>query len=123
MNTIDKDFLQSFADAWNQHDIESLMSFMTEDCVFDTAGGPAPWGTRFQGSREVRQRFEQVWKDIPDARWDLCQHFVCGDRGLSEWTFHGTQGDGSPIEIQGCDVFTFQGGKIAIKSTYLKNRE
>lgn len=122
MNVIDKDFLQRFADAWNQHDIDGLMSFMTEDCLFDTGGGPDLWGTRYQGEQEVRERFEQVWKDIPDARWELCQHIVSGNRGLSEWTFHGTQSDGSPIEIQGCDVFTFRDGKIAIKSTYMKSR-
>ena len=27
--------LQAFADAWNRHDIDALMSFMTEDCVFE----------------------------------------------------------------------------------------
>lgn len=121
MNAIDTDYLQRFADAWNQHDIEALMSFMAEDCLFDTGGGSDPWGTRYQGSEEVRQRFERVWKDIPDANWTLCQHFVSGDRGLSEWTFQGTQSNGSPIEMQGCDVFTFRDGKVAIKSTYMKS--
>ena len=27
------DVLQQFADAFNRHDIDALMSFMTEDCV------------------------------------------------------------------------------------------
>jgi ketosteroid isomerase-like protein len=27
--------LQAFADAWNRHDVDALMSFMTEDCVFE----------------------------------------------------------------------------------------
>ena len=27
--------LQAFADAWNRHDVDVLMSFMTEDCVFE----------------------------------------------------------------------------------------
>jgi len=27
------DTLQAFADAWNRHDVDALMSFMTEDCV------------------------------------------------------------------------------------------
>ena len=39
MSNIDTDFLQCFADAWNHHDINSLMSFMTEDCQFETGGG------------------------------------------------------------------------------------
>ena len=28
--------LQEFADAWNRHDVEALMSFMAEDCVFES---------------------------------------------------------------------------------------
>ena len=122
MSDVDVDFLQRFSDAWNQHDIENLMSFMTDDCQFDTGGGPYPWGERHQGSKNVRERYEQVWIDIPDARWGNDQHFVSGDRGFSEWTIYGTTEEGSSIEVQGCDVFTFQDGKIATKSTYLKNR-
>ena len=26
------------------------------------------------------------------------------------------------VEVDGCDLFTFRGGKIALKSSYLKNR-
>lgn len=122
MTDIDTEYLERFANAWNQHDIESLMSFMTDDCQFDVGGGPDPWGERFQGSKDVRQRYEQVWKDVPDARWDKCTHFVSGNHGCSEWTFYGTTEDGNPIEVQGCDIFTFRDGKIATKSTYLKNR-
>lgn len=122
MSNIDTEFLQRFADTWNHHDINSLMSFMTEDCQFDTGGGPEPWGERYVGTKAVQQRYEQVWIDIPDARWEKCHHFVSGDRGLSEWTFFGTTADENPIEVQGCDVFTFRDGKIASKSTYLKNR-
>jgi ketosteroid isomerase-like protein len=32
--------LQAFADAWNRHDVDALMSFMTEDCVFEASAGP-----------------------------------------------------------------------------------
>jgi ketosteroid isomerase-like protein len=32
--------LQAFADAWNGHDIEGLMRFMSDDCLFETAAGP-----------------------------------------------------------------------------------
>src|SRR5688500_700842 len=33
--------LQAFFDkGWNAHDVDVLMSFMADDCVFETAGGP-----------------------------------------------------------------------------------
>jgi len=31
--------LQTFADAWNRHDVDALMSFMTEDCIFEASAG------------------------------------------------------------------------------------
>jgi steroid delta-isomerase-like uncharacterized protein len=116
------EFLRYFADAWNRHDVDDLMSFMTDDCIFETTGGDEAWGTRVCGSDAVRARFVDVWASLPDARWGDDSHFVSGDRGVSEWTFSGTRPDGQRIEVQGCDIFTFRDGRIAVKSTYFKNR-
>lgn len=114
--------LQAFAVAWNRHDVDALMSFMTEDCVFDASGGPDVCGTRYAGREAVRAGFAEVWATFPDAHWDNACHFVRGDRGVSEWTFTGTRADGTRVEVNGCDLFTFQYGKIALKNPYRKNR-
>ena len=115
-------WLQAFADAWNRHDLDSLMSFMTDDCVFESSAGPDVWGTRFDGREAVRAGYADVWKTFPDAHWGNAQHFVYGDRGVSEWTFTGTRADGAWIEVHGCDLFRFRAGKIALKNSYRKNR-
>ena len=39
MPTVNEETLQAFADAWNRHDVDALMSFMTEDCVFEASAG------------------------------------------------------------------------------------
>jgi ketosteroid isomerase-like protein len=114
--------LQSFADAWNRHDIEALMAFMTDDCVFDASAGPEVRGTSHVGRDAVRAGFLEVWSTYPDARWSSPRHFICGDRGVSEWTFSGTRADGARVEVNGCDVLTFRGDKIAVKNAYRKNR-
>lgn len=114
--------LQSFADAWNRHDVDALMSFMTEDCVFEASGGSEICGTRYAGREAVRASFAEVWATFPDAHWDNARHFVRGERGVSEWTFTGTQADGARVEVHGCDLFTFRDGKIALKNSYRKNR-
>ena len=114
--------LQAFADAWNSHDVESLMSFMADDCVFEASAGPEVCGTSYIGREAVQAGFSDAWKTFPDARWLYPHHFVCGDRGVSEWTFTGTRTDGSRVEVNGCDVFTFREGKIAVKNSYRKNR-
>ena len=112
--------LQAFADAWNRHDIDALMSFMTEDCVFEASAGPDVCGTRYVGCEAVRAGFAEVWSTFPDAQWGNARHFVQGERGVSEWTFTGTRADGTRVEVHGCDVFTFKDGKIALKDSYRK---
>jgi steroid delta-isomerase-like uncharacterized protein len=114
--------LQAFADAWNRHDVDTLMSFMTEDCVFESSAGSEVWGTRYVGSESVRVGFAEVWATFPDAHWSNARHFVVGDRGVSEWTFTGTRADGTRVEVHGCDLFTFRDGKIVLKNSYRKNR-
>jgi steroid delta-isomerase-like uncharacterized protein len=114
--------LQAFADAWNRHDIDALMSFMTTDCVFEASAGPDACGTSHAGGEAVRAAFSDVWKTYPDAQWLAPRHFIAGERGVSEWTFTGTRSDGARVEVNGCDVFTFREGKIAVKNSYRKNR-
>ena len=114
--------LQALADAFNRHDADGIMSFMTGDCVFEASAGPEVCGTRYVGADAVRSAFVEVWTVFRDAHWDDARHFVQGDRGVSEWTFTGTRADGSRVEVNGCDVFTFRAGKIALKNSYRKNR-
>ena len=114
--------LQAFAEAWNRHDGEALMSFMTEDCVFEASAGPDVCGTRYAGRETVRAGFADVWATFPDAHWSHARHFVQGERGVSEWTFTGTRAGGTRVEVHGCDVFTFRDGKISLKDSYRKSR-
>jgi steroid delta-isomerase-like uncharacterized protein len=114
--------LQAFADAWNRHDIDALMSFMTDDCVFEASAGPEVCGARHAGREAVRAGFAEVWATYPDAHWGDARHFVHGQRGVSEWTFTGTRADGTRVEVDGCDLFTFRDGKISLKNSYRKNR-
>jgi steroid delta-isomerase-like uncharacterized protein len=114
--------LDRFADAWNRHDVDALMSMMTDDGVFEASAGDAVDGTRSEGKQAVRAAYQAVFQTYPDARWANARHFVSGNRGLSEWTFTGTLKDGKRVEVTGCDVFTFRDGKIAVKNSYRKNR-
>ena len=114
--------LEAFSDAWNRHDIDALMSFMTDDCVFETAAGSEACGTRHVGTQAVRQAFAMAWQTVPDAQWRNGVHHVMGDFGVSEWTFTGTAADGSGIEVNGVDLFTFRDGKIAVKNVFRKAR-
>ena len=114
--------LEAFGDGWNRRDVDFLMTFMAEDCAFEAAGGPEVTGRRYVGREQVREAFAGIFKRFPDVRFNDFRHFVSGDRGVSEWLFTATAADGKKIEVNGCDVFTFLGDKIAVKNSYLKNR-
>jgi steroid delta-isomerase-like uncharacterized protein len=116
------EMLQAFAEAWNRHDIDALMSFMTDDCVFEASAGCDVCGTRYVGRESVRAGFAEVWATFPDAQWSDARHFVVGERGVSEWTFTGTRADGTRVEVHGCDLFVFRGSRIFLKNSYRKNR-
>ena len=117
-----KDLDTFFEAGWNGHDVDLLMTFMSDDCVFESTAGPDVCGTRHVGPGRVREAFARVFAAFPDARFGAARHFVSGDRGLSEWVFTGTSADGRKVEVNGCDVFTFRLGKIALKSSFFKQR-
>jgi len=122
MTQVTVEMLQAFADAWNAHDIEALMRFMHDECVFLAAAGPLACGARHVGREAVRQAFQSAWENFPDAQWRNARHFVAGDRGVSEWTFTGTDADGTRLEVDGVDLFTFREGKILVKNAFRKDR-
>ncbi len=109
-------------DAFNQHDIDAIMSVFADDCVFYAIGGEEVYGTRFEGCEAIARAFSSVWEVMPDARWDGHRHFVSGERVVSEWTFRGTDPSGARVEAEGCDLFTQAGGKIIRKQAFRKNR-
>jgi len=117
-----KDLEAFFGNGWNHHDVNFLMTFMSDDCVFESTAGPEACGTRHAGRERVREAFARVFSIFPDASFGDARHFVAGDRGVSEWIFTGTTADRKKLEVNGCDIFTFRNDKIAVKSSYFKTR-
>lgn len=114
--------LEAVFQAFNRHDAAGVMANMSDDVVFETIGGDETYGTRIVGHDAVKAAFESVWAKFPDVQWCNHQHFACGDRGVSEWTFTATQDDGKIIEADGCDLFRFVDGVIVEKKAFRKNR-
>ena len=115
------ELLQAFADAWNRHDVDALMSFMTtiasskplqarrSAAPGTRAGGRASW---LRGSLDNLSRCP-LGQRAPFCPW--------GQRRVGV-DVHGNRADGTRVEVHGCDLFTFRDGKIALKNSYRKNR-
>jgi len=116
----DVEMLKRFLDAFNRHDVDAIMEFFIEDCVLEMPRGPDPCGRRLEGRAEVRKGIEARLSGIPDIHYGNDRHWVSGDRGSSEWTITGTDTAGERVEVNGCDLLEFRGGKIARKDSYWK---
>jgi steroid delta-isomerase-like uncharacterized protein len=123
-SSLTEDILRIFLEAFNRHDLDSIMAFFTEDCSFDFPKGPYSYGQRFVGKEAVRVGLASRFKGIPDVHYGEDRHFVSasGDRGVSEWLLTGTTANGEKVEVRGCDLFEFsvKDGKIKRKDSYWK---
>jgi ketosteroid isomerase-like protein len=112
--------LKSLLNAFNNHDLDKVMSFFTDHPVLEMPRGSHPWGTRAEGQAEVRALLATRFKGIPDVQYSDDRHLACGDRGFSEWLLTGTAQDGTKIRVRGCDLFEFEAGRIAKKDSFWK---
>jgi steroid delta-isomerase-like uncharacterized protein len=112
--------LKEFLEAFNRHDLDSIMGYFAEDCVFYMPRGAGPRGDRYTGKDAVRAGLAQRFEGLPDVHYGHDQHWACGDFGVSEWTLTGTSRSGQRIEVRGVDLLEFAEGKITRKDSFWK---
>ena len=110
--------VEGFNEAFNRHDVDAIMSWMTEDCVFENTR-PAPDGTRIAGQTAVRAFWEEFFRRSPQARFETEELITAGDRCIVRWIYTWVR-DGTPGRVRGVDVFRVRDGKIAEKLSYVK---
>jgi ketosteroid isomerase-like protein len=110
--------VERFNDALNRHDAGAVADLLTPDTVFENTS-PAPDGTRLDG----RDAVAAFWRDWlarnPDARFEVEETIVAGDRCTVRWVYRKTR-DGRPWHLRGVDLFTVRDGRIAAKRSYVK---
>jgi steroid delta-isomerase-like uncharacterized protein len=112
--------LKKFLDAFNRHDLDAIMSFFADDCVFYMPRGAKPRGDRFVGKDEVRAGLAKRFEGIPDVHYGEDRHWAGENFGVSEWTLTGTSASGQRIEVRGVDLLEFADGKIRRKDSFWK---
>ena len=114
--------LGRFMDAWNARDVEALMACMAADCAFHASAGPDVAGARHTGRGAVAAAYAAMFEQWPEAAWREARHSVAGDLGVSNWRFVGTDRTGRSVDVEGCDLFAFDGDLIALKNSFRKAR-
>ena len=117
------DRLRAFFDAWNAHDVETIVSHFIADGAYYASIGPDDVGTSFIGTDELRRGVAAFLGSYGDVHYtDLVIGMAGHDRAFASWTFHGTGPDGAPATYRGVDLFVFEGDHIAVKDAYRKER-
>lgn len=122
-HTVTIELLDAIQGGFNRHDVDGILSYFAEDCVWVMARGPdAPAGRVCRGKAEIGAVLAARYEVVPDMRWEEMQHFIAADgvRAASEWRVRGAPSDGLPIDWLGCDLWTFRDGLVVKKDTYWK---
>ena len=112
--------LKAFLDAFNRHDLDAIMEFFADDCVFYMPRGAGPRGDRYVGKADVRAGLATRFAGIPDVHYGDDRHWAGADFGVSEWTLTGTTTSGKAVNVRGVDLLEFADGKIVRKDSFWK---
>lgn len=102
--------------AWRRHDIEDLVSYFSEDCVYEDLAMSAI----NHGRDGLRQFAKEVLKTMPDFQVEYTRRFATEAFGAGQWRitatwngdFEGVDCTGKPIEFIGLSYYEFEGEKI-----------
>lgn len=119
MNTELLPLIIRFNDALNARDVDTMMSLMTTDCVFENTY-PAPAGTRYAGQTAVREFWEDFFRGSSEARLEIEELFGQNDRAVLRWIYRWTDHSGHRGSVRGVDVYRVRDGLIAEKLSYVK---
>jgi len=117
---VSTELLKEYLSAFNRHDLDSIMDYFADDCVFYMPRGATPRGDLYIGKAEVRAGLEKRFSGIPDVHYGEDQHWACANFGVSEWTLTGTSLSGQHIKVRGVDLLEFSEGKITRKDSFWK---
>ena len=121
----ERDVIERYNQAWNEHDLDAIMSMHAPDMVFEnhTAGESAE-------GEDVRAHIASIFDSWPDISFSTRRMYVRDGLVVQEWTATAThsrtisRGDlvaepsGKRIEWKGLDVMPFENGLLKRKTVY-----
>jgi predicted SnoaL-like aldol condensation-catalyzing enzyme len=109
----------AFNEAFNRHDVASMMGMMSDTCVFENTD-PAPDGTRYQGKATITQFWQDFFVQSPQAHIKIEEILGFGNRVVMLWRYDWVDEAGIAGHVRGVDLFRVQTGLITEKLSYVK---
>jgi uncharacterized protein (TIGR02246 family) len=101
-----QEVFQHHAEALGAEDLEGIVSDYADDALFITPAGV------LRGKDGVRQAFEKLLSEIPQASWELPTQIYEDDVLLLEW-----KASSSAARVEdGIDTFVFRDGLIRVQT-------
>lgn len=115
-------------DAWNARDVDTYLSFLTEDAVWDDPSMPEP----SRGREAIRETFRVVLRAFPDFLYTIREP-ICvspdGSRCAVQWRIQATflgpydppryAPTGLKTDFKGIDWLEFRGDQVCSITTYV----
>jgi steroid delta-isomerase-like uncharacterized protein len=117
--------IDRYNDAWNAHDLDTIMSLHAPDMVFENHTA----GERAEGEA-AREHIGAIFESWPDIRFETRRAYVRDGLVVQEWTATAThqntmrRGDlvaeptGETVSWDGLDVIPFADGLVKRKDVY-----
>ena len=113
--------LAKLVEAWNEQDIDTIVSTFADDGSYHEPAGPDSHGRTHTGQAAIRFALEKVFRTFPDGLIVLDGPVViAGNHAHCEWNFEWGDKSGNARSVRGVDIFTFENGKLKHKNAYLK---
>ena len=109
----ERELIERYDQAWNDHDVDAIVSMHTSDMVFENHTA----GERAVGDA-VGPHIAEIFRNWPDLQFRGRRLYVREGLVVSEWTASATTGEGRKLEWDGIDVFPIEDGKIKRKDVY-----
>jgi steroid delta-isomerase-like uncharacterized protein len=121
-----QELIDRYNAAWNEHDVETIVSLHTEDSVFENH----VTGDVNVGREQIGRAISGIFAVFPDLNFETRRAYVREDLVVQEWTARGThqgkmtrggievQPTGRQVEYKGMDVIPIRDGLVARKDVY-----
>jgi steroid delta-isomerase-like uncharacterized protein len=119
-------FIDVYNQAWNEHDVDTILALHTEDSVFENH----TTGDLNVGKKAIGNAIRGIFTVFPDLTFETRRQYIRNNLVVQEWTARGThlgkmsraglevEPTGKAVEYRGMDVIPIDGGKVARKDVY-----
>jgi steroid delta-isomerase-like uncharacterized protein len=121
-----QEFIDRYNAAWNDHDVDAIVSMHTEDSVFENH----TTGDLNEGREAIGTAISGIFTVFPNLSFETRRQYLRDDLVIQEWTASGThkgmmrrsgievEPTGREVDYRGMDVIPIRDGLVARKDVY-----